>query len=122
MPRIIHFEIVADDVARATKFFSNVFGWQFQGWGDGSYQLAKTGPDGEAGIDGAVTKRSSPQQQVVANAINVPSVDDYCAKVVANGGKITQAKAPVTGMGWVAYFTDTEGNTHSLWQTDPNAK
>jgi hypothetical protein len=59
--------------------------------------------------------------QAVINAIDVASVDEYCEKVIAAGGTITVPKMAVPTMGWVAYFTDTEGNTHGLWQTDPNA-
>lgn len=121
MPRPVHFEIPAHDVARAMKFFSTVFGWSFVGWEGGDYQLATTGAEGEMGIDGAIAKRANPEQGIV-NSINVSSVDEYAAKVTANGGTMIVPKMPVPGMGWIAYFTDTEGNTHGLWQTDPEAK
>jgi predicted enzyme related to lactoylglutathione lyase len=29
MPRVIHFEIVADKPDRAMKFYKEVFGWEF---------------------------------------------------------------------------------------------
>ena len=32
MPRVIHFEIPADNPDRAVQFYSNVFGWTFQKW------------------------------------------------------------------------------------------
>ena len=28
MPRIVHFEIYADDVDRASKFYTGLFGWE----------------------------------------------------------------------------------------------
>ena len=28
MPRIVHFEIYADDVDRASKFYADLFGWE----------------------------------------------------------------------------------------------
>ena len=28
MPRVVHFEIAADDPDRATRFYQDVFGWQ----------------------------------------------------------------------------------------------
>ena len=48
----MHFDMPADDMARATTFFSNVFGWKFDTWGDGSYQMANTGEAAEPGING----------------------------------------------------------------------
>lgn len=30
MPRVVHFEIPADDPGRAVKFYESVFGWQIQ--------------------------------------------------------------------------------------------
>lgn len=122
MSRPVHFEIAAHDVARATTFFSNVFGWQFQTWDDGSYQMAKTGDEGQMGIDGAIYKRTAAEQPAVMNSIGVASIEDACAKIVAHGGTVTRAKGPVPGMGWYATFTDTEGNPHALWQPDPDAK
>jgi predicted enzyme related to lactoylglutathione lyase len=121
MPRPVHFEIPADDVARATKFFTDVFGWKFEGWGDDNYLGATTGEEGTMGINGAVMKRMHPEQPV-SNAIEVPSVDDYAAKVTANGGTIVFPKAAVPNMGYYAYFKDTEGNIHGLWQVDKAAK
>ena len=32
MPTIIHFEIPADDVERAKKFYSDLFGWKMEKW------------------------------------------------------------------------------------------
>ena len=31
MPSIVHFEIPADDIERAKKFYSNLFGWKIEG-------------------------------------------------------------------------------------------
>ena len=46
MPRVIHFEINVDNPERATKFYADTFGWQFQKWGGPTeYWLVTTGPD-----------------------------------------------------------------------------
>lgn len=41
--------------------------------------------------------------------------------VTANGGSIAWPKMPIPGVGWLAYFKDTEGNIFGLMQEDPNA-
>ena len=54
MPRPIHFEIPAEDPARAITFYETVFGWKFQKWEGGAapYWLISTGEG--PGIDGAI--------------------------------------------------------------------
>ena len=32
MNRVVHFEIQADDIAGAKKFYGDIFGWEFQDW------------------------------------------------------------------------------------------
>ncbi len=44
MPRVVHFEIYADQPERAIKFYQDVFGWNFQKWnGPYDYRLVTTG-------------------------------------------------------------------------------
>lgn len=59
MSRPIHFEIMAEDPARAKTFYETVFGWTFQKWEGGpmEYWLITTGPDSEPGINGGMYKR-----------------------------------------------------------------
>jgi predicted enzyme related to lactoylglutathione lyase len=33
MPRVVHFEIAADDTGRAVKLYQKVFGWKIEKWG-----------------------------------------------------------------------------------------
>jgi predicted enzyme related to lactoylglutathione lyase len=49
MPRVVHFEIVADNPERAIKFYKEVFGWEFKKWdGPQDYWFVKTGEDNQA--------------------------------------------------------------------------
>ena len=36
MPRPVHFEMTFEDADRIKDFYSKVFGWTFQKWGDDS--------------------------------------------------------------------------------------
>ena len=113
MPRPVHFEIPAEDAKRATKFFSDVFGWKFHEWGAQGYFLATTGEG--VGIDGAVMQRMDPKQPLI-NSIEVDSIDDYVKKIESNGGTMVVPKTAVGDMGFTSYFKDTEGNIHGLWE------
>jgi len=122
MPRVIHFEINVDNPERASKFYSDTFGWQFQKWGGPSeYWMVNTGADSQPGINGGMLKRPHPGAATV-NTIGVASVDDSIAAVTKNGGKVVMAKTAIPTIGWFAYCTDTEGNTFGVMQPDANAR
>ena len=58
MGRIVHFEVHADEPARAAKFYNDVFGWKVEKWeGPIDYWLVTIGPEDQRGIDGGIMKR-----------------------------------------------------------------
>ncbi len=129
MPRPIHFEIQADDPARAIKFYESAFGWSFKKWdGPMPYWLVTTGEDGQPGINGGLHARigpkPQPEQAVTAFVctMDVDKVDNYTAKAEKAGGKVCVPKMPIQGIGWLAYATDTEGTIFGMMQNDPAAK
>jgi predicted enzyme related to lactoylglutathione lyase len=122
MPRVIHFEVSADEPERALAFYKNVFGWEFHKWGGPQdYWLIHTGPKDQPGIDGGMFRRQGPMTGHV-NSIDVPSVDEYLIKITANGGEIALPKMAIPGVGWLAYAKDTEGSIFGIHQPDPSAK
>ena len=58
----------------------------------------------------------------VIDTIDVSSVDIDVKKVQENGGEIVQPKTAVPGVGYVAYFKDTEGNLFGIMEIDESAK
>jgi uncharacterized protein len=122
MPRVIHFEIAADDPERAAAFYRQTFGWEIQKWeGPMEYWVIMTGPASEPGIDGGLAKRTEPGSGT-ENTIGVDSVDASLRRVVACGGKVVRPKSAVPGVGWLAYCEDTEGNRFGLMHDDPSAQ
>lgn len=122
MPRIIHFDIPADDPARAQKFYQEIFGWKFDKWnGPMEYWMAKTGDDKQPGINGGLGKRQ-PGQTGMTNTIDVPSVDEFAKKIQSHGGKVIMPKMAIQGVGYFAQCLDTEGNCFGIIQMDQNAK
>lgn len=119
MPRVVHFEIAVDDPERAAAFYQEVFGWHNHRWeGSEDYWLLQTG-EGEPGIDGALMRRSDALPPTV-NIIDVASLDDTLAAVVAGGGRVLRPRSTVPGVGHTAYCQDTEGNAFGLIQNDPD--
>jgi predicted enzyme related to lactoylglutathione lyase len=128
MPRVIHFEIHADQPERAVQFYTDVFGWTFEKWGGPmEYWLITTGEDGEAGINGGLMKRQGPgpvDGQAVNSyvcTVDVPELDTYMQRAREHGGEIVVDKMPIPGVGWLAYAKDTDGNIFGMMQNDPNA-
>jgi predicted enzyme related to lactoylglutathione lyase len=127
MPRVVHFEVHADNPERAVKFYREVFGWELVKWeGPQDYWLITTGPDDEPGINGGLMRR---QGEIDAQAVtayvctvDVPSVDEYVEKTTQGGGSVAVPKMAVPGVGWLAYCKDTEGNLLGLMASDPDAK
>jgi predicted enzyme related to lactoylglutathione lyase len=120
MPRVVHFEIPAKDSAKMVAFYKEVFGWEFNSWGDQQYWLIKTGERDTPGIDGGLYLPREGMTGTV-NTIDVPNLDASVAKVKANGGQVIEAKMPIPGVGWLAYCKDVEGNLFGIMQADPNA-
>jgi len=120
MNRVVHFEIPADDPETSSKFYQEIFGWTFTKWeGPMPYWLIDTG-SGAPGINGGMLVRRDPAQPV-ANTIEVNSVDEYAAKIESLGGKIVLPKMPIPGVGYLAYFSDLDGNIFGIMHNDPNA-
>jgi predicted enzyme related to lactoylglutathione lyase len=121
MPRIVHFEIPADNPERAVKFYESVFGWEIKKWdGPVEYWMVMTGKDAP-GIDGGLTRRNPPVSGTT-NVVEIDNVDEYLKKIGDSGGEIVMPKTALPTVGWMAYCKDTEGNIFGLMQMDPNAK
>jgi len=119
---IIWFEIPADNVERAKKFYGELFGWKIEKFpGPMEYWHIDTG-GGDDTPDGGLLKRQNPGHQGITDYINVESVTRFAAKVEKLVGKICMPKTAVPQMGYFAICLDTENNTFALWERNENAK
>ena len=122
MGKVVHFEIPADNLARAKKFYNTVFGWELQDFPEMEYTMVRTTDTDQNGmpktpgaINGGMLQREDPVRAPVVT-ISVENMDEATATIEKNGGKIIRPKMPVGDMGFAAYFKDTEGNVVGLWQ------
>ena len=122
MDSVTHFEIPVDDPKRASAFYSKVFGWQINQWGDQKYWLAGTAAsdkDGRVTATGAINGGLGPREgplKAPTVTIKVQDLDQALDSVKKAGGKVAAPKVPVGDMGFTAYIHDSEGNTIGLWQ------
>jgi predicted enzyme related to lactoylglutathione lyase len=123
---VVHFEIPADDVERAQKFYRDLFGWKIEKFAGPTpmdyWSITTSAEKGGMGLlGGGMMKRQAPQQQITIY-IDVPFVDDYVDKVKQLGGQVCFPKMAVPGMGYFAVCLDPENNGFGIWETNPNAK
>ncbi|MHA2398117.1 MAG: VOC family protein [Promethearchaeota archaeon] len=121
MPKIVHFEINADNLSRAKGFYEKVFDWKIEKWEGGEYWVINAGDEDEEGINGGMQQREEPTDQIF-NYISVSSVDKTKEEIEAHGGTIVSPKITVPGVGYFYMFKDTEGNKLGVMQEDENAK
>lgn len=121
--RVSHFEIPAEKVDRARKFYSEAFGWQINPVPDMDYNMVGTVLSDERGrpkepgaINGGMMKRSAEVKHPVIT-IEVDDIEESLKKVKNLGGKVTVKRTPMGEHGFFAYFEDSEGNTMGLFET-----
>ncbi len=122
MDSVVHFEIPADDIKRASNFYNKAFGWQLNEWEGSGYFMASTTPSDKMGqpsspgaINGGMGKREGPLK-VPTVTLRVGDIDAKLKAIKQLGGSVVAPKTPVGNMGFTAYFKDTEGNTIGLYQ------
>lgn len=118
MDRVVHFEIPADDLNRAKKFYSDNFGWRLNQLGPemGNYVLVHTGPTDDQGmpqdkafINGGLMPRD-PSASAPVLVIAVSDADAAVEKVKKSGGRLVGEILDIPRVGRYARVQDTEGN------------
>lgn len=127
MNGVVHFEIPTDNLKRANRFYSTVFGWKMEpakGM-ENQYHMATTVavdsksrmPREPGAINGGLMTKEGPGSDYPVIVIDVPSLDESVKKVQKAGGKVVMEKQNVMDMGWYVRVTDTEGNVIGIWET-----
>lgn len=117
-----HFELPADNVKRASAFYKKTFEWAIMPMPEMDYTMLGTTDSDKDGrptqpgaINGGMGKRGGPLKHPVVTIL-VDNIDAALKLIKKNGGKTVSKKQSIGPMGFVAYFSDTEGNTVGLFQ------
>jgi len=122
MNRVVHFEIQADDIERAAKFYQSVLGWKInqvmnKEQGGMDYWMIETGEG--TGINGGLYQRPASEEEryfLYDCTIQVEDLDKTVESLKKNGGTITREKSLIPEVGWFAGAKDPEGNRFGLMQ------
>jgi hypothetical protein len=122
MEKVQHFEIPADDMARAKKFYSLVFGWKIQDVPGMEYAMADSVETDQnrqpiGGINGGILKRNADYANATSITVTVADADKAIQDTIDAGGKLVREKQRFGNLGYVAYVKDTEGNVVGIWQS-----
>ena len=118
---IAHFDIRAEDLATARRFYERVFGWTFEAWGPPDFFMIWTGPVHEPGaVHGSLSKRYEPRTSAEGHGwectISVEDLAAIRAAILANGGKILREDEEIVGVGTLIQFADPDGNVACAMQ------
>lgn len=112
------FEIPATDIARAKAFYENIFeiSMHEMEMPDMKYAMFPFDPT-NAKVSGAVAQSAyhipSPSGTIIYLNAN-PDLQIVLDRIEKAGGKITMPKTSIGGNGFMAFFTDSEGNGMAL--------
>ncbi|MFZ0006603.1 MAG: VOC family protein [Methanoregula sp.] len=125
MSNIGYFEIPAEDVDRAKKFYHALLGWKIvptktpmdpamkQSM---EYQDVITGNEEKGTMSwGGMYKRQMSEN--IINYVLVDNIDKVLANVEKLGGKIEVPKREIKTIGEIAIIRDTEGNAIGIWKS-----
>jgi predicted enzyme related to lactoylglutathione lyase len=112
------FEISVIDINRAKKFYETIFGIKMDQQEMMGAQMAFFPMDqGNGKVSGALVKSTmhKPSAEGALIYLNAnPNLSDAISKIEQSGGRINTQKTQIGAFGYMAIFTDTEGNTVAL--------
>jgi uncharacterized protein len=112
------FEIPATDISRAKTFYESIFEIEMQEMEmpDMKYAMFPFDPT-SAKISGAIAKSPFHHPGSTGTIIYLnanPDLQNVLDRIEKAGGKITMPKTSIGGNGFMAFFTDSEGNGIAL--------
>ncbi|HVX50295.1 MAG TPA: VOC family protein [Chitinophagaceae bacterium] len=112
------FEISVSDISRAKKFYETIFGIsmpeeEMMGMKMAFFPAGMTGKVSGGLVEGPMHKPGADGAKIYLNGN--PDLQHVAAKIEGAGGKVLMAKTKITDeIGYMAFFSDTEGNTVAL--------
>lgn len=124
MNPVVHFEMPAEDRTRMANFYTSVFGWKAQFFGEemGNYvtvATAESDSNGRPTVPGAINggiypKTADMPPQYPSLVVAVDNIHDAIKKIKEAGGTILGEPVEIPGIGNYVSFFDTEGNRNSI--------
>jgi predicted enzyme related to lactoylglutathione lyase len=102
MNKIAHFEIPSTNLAKSVAFYSKLFGWKMEPWGD-EYTVFEV----KDSIGGGIVQVKKAPGDGLMVYVTVNDIPTTLKKVVKLGGEVITPKTAIgDGMGFWAVFKD----------------
>jgi len=114
---VVWFEIPVEDLDRAKSFYEDVFEIKLELNEIGPMKMAWfTMIEGVPGAPGALVKMEdyTPSDEGVRIYLTTPDIEGTLDRITANGGEILMSRTSIGEYGFIAQFSDTEGNRIAL--------
>ena len=105
--KIDYVEFAAEDLGAVKTFYSSVFGWTFQDWGEDYISFEG------AGLEGGVRGGEGPAQGSTLVILYADDLEKTEGRVVAAGGEVTERHEFPGGRRF--HFRDPAGNVLGVW-------
>ncbi|MFE9500639.1 VOC family protein [Streptomyces collinus] len=113
MPRLVHFEIPAQDPEGLAGFYRSTLGWSATPFAPlGEYMIIRANNSHE--INGGIAHSSTLPSGKGLNIFEVEDIEAVADIAIGNGGKLVQPMHIVPTVGWRAYLADPQGNTFGI--------
>lgn len=121
-----HFAIYIDDINRAKSFYSNLFGWKFNDYGQEDFlQITAEDAENSPPIGALQARKYSPIKDKINGfecSIEVENIDTMAETILENGGEIVMPKTAIPYVGWLVKFLDTESNIVCVVEYNDSAR
>ena len=109
---INHIELSSKDLKETKRFYSRLFRWTFEMFGD-NYMVFHTT---KKGVGGGFQQSKKVSDGTTHFYVTVDSIPQTQQKAVGLGGKVGQRKKPIGGgMGYWGTVKDPHGNVIGVW-------
>ena len=112
----MHVELETNDVARAKRFYGELFDWKMEDVQvpSGVYTMISVGE----GTGGGLMKNPMPNSPSMWLAyVEVDDIDAATRKAASLGAQVMKGVTEITGMGWLSIIVDPTGAMLGLWKT-----
>ncbi len=107
-----HIQLTSKDLAATKKFYSRLFGWKFEAFGD-NYMMFKTS---KKGLGGGFQQGSKVKSGTTTFYVTVDTIPIMQQKAKSLGGRILKKRKSIgSGMGYWGTIGDPHGNVIGLW-------
>lgn len=112
---VVHFEIGAQDAAKIRRFYTELFGWEFD-TSDPGYGVVD---DTDGGIGGGIMQIRENIPPYVTFYVATDDLSETLTRAEELGGARVLGPRPIPNVGEFAMFEDPEGHLIGLIKTEP---